>query len=683
MSRKKWIVKPCDKDNAIAVAEALGISPYAALIASTRGIKTVDDAREFFGMTQEKAVNPFDFPDMDKAVKRIKTALEEFERIAVYGDYDADGVTATSLLYSYLEMQGADVIYYVPDRHTEGYGLNYSAIDEISRMGVKLIITVDNGISAVDEANYINELEMELIVTDHHLPGEALPKAVAVVDPHREDCNLKFRDYAGVGVAYKLICALEGEENEITDSYIDLVTIGTVADVMPLKFENRSLVRRGIEMIADSDRIGIQALSEISGMSEKAVTATTVAFSIVPRINAAGRMGSALRAVKLLICDDYEEAVLTAQEISDENSARQQIELEIFTQAVEQIQKNEQWLYDSVLVVSGDGWHEGVIGIVASRLVEKYGKPSLVISVNGDEAKGSGRSIDGFNIYEALKNCSDMLTHFGGHKLAAGIGLLPENIDLFRQSINSYAQSIPAVVPVQNIDFKINPAVVNTDILAVLNTLEPFGAGNPQPVFGLYNMTVSDIQPLSGGKHIRIMLTRGDTTLTVVRFKMTLAQFPYYKGDVVDAAVTFEPNEYLGQLRINILLKNIKLHSMDDDILFERMNEFSSLMRGGNVNINSQNLLPDRNFTANVYKFIRSAGHWNYDTETLCCRLGLGAGDYGKVSCAVEALVELGVLIYDGNGGITLPDESGKVNLDDAPIFTRIKMLDEINKKMN
>ncbi len=683
MSRKKWVVKPYDKEDATAIAEALGVSPYAALIASTRGIKTPDEAREFFGMSEENIVDPYFFPDMEKAVSRIRTALDEFERIAVYGDYDADGVTATSLLYSYLEMQGADVVYYVPDRHTEGYGLSFEAVDKISRMGAKLIITVDNGISAVDEAKYIRNLEMDLIVTDHHLPGDVLPEAIAVVDPHREDCTLTFKDYAGVGVAYKLICALEGGENEITDSYVDLVTIGTIADIMPLKSENRRIVRRGVEMLADSDRIGIQALMEVAGLTERAVTSTSIAFGIVPRINAAGRMGSALRAIKLLICDDYEEAISIAQEIHDDNSSRQQIELDIFLEAVAKIEENPQWIYDPVLVVSGEEWHDGVIGIVASRLVEKYGKPTIVVTVIGDEAKGSGRSIEGFNLYEALKNCESTLTHFGGHKLAAGVGLLPENIDEFRSAINEYAESQPALVPIQNIDFKINPACVNTDLLGVLSTLEPFGAGNTQPVFGLYNMVVSDIQPIGGGKHIRVVLTRGDTSLQVVKFKMTPAEFPFYKNDIVDAAVIIEPNEYLGQLRISILLKNIKLHDMDDDILIKRMNDFTSLMRGGNINIRADEFLPDRNLTASVYKFIRSSGRWNYDIETLCHRLGLSAEYYGKVASAVEALTQLGTLVYDENGGLTLPEVSQKVNLDDAPIFTRIKMLDEISRRIN
>lgn len=675
MSRKKWIVRSGNKEDATMFAEKLGVSPYAALIASTRGINTIDGAREFFGLNERKSVDPMDFPDMYAAVKRIQKALDEFERIAVYGDYDADGVTSTALLYSYLEMQGADVVYYVPNRHTEGYGLSYEAIDKLSMMGVKLIITVDNGISAVDEAKYIRELEMELIVTDHHLPSEALPQAVAVVDPHRTDCNLKFKDYAGVGVAYKLICALEGEENGITDRFVDLVTVGTVADVMPLIKENRELVRRGVNMLADSDRIGIQALIEAAGLGSRKMTSTSVAFGICPRINAAGRMGSADRAIRLLLSDDYDEAMLLAQEINDENVTRQQTEQDILIQAVEQINENPEWQYQNVLVVAGEGWHDGVVGIVASRLVEKYGKPTLVITIDGDDAKGSGRSIEGFNLYDAISHCSGCLTHFGGHTLAAGIGLKAADIDTFRTAINDYSDTIEMPFPVQNIDFKLNPACVNTEMLETVEQLEPFGAGNPQPIFGLYNMTVTDIQSIGNGKHLRVVLERNGVSLQTVKFRTVQAEFPFVRGDVVDAAVGLEPNEYLGQIRVSILLKNIKLHDMVEDDLFSSMRDFSLLMRGRSDGFDPSLLIPQRETTAAVYRFIRSVGRWNYDTETLCHRLDLWAEDYGQVAVAIESMLEMGVLRRDENSGLSVPKTSEKVNLQDAPVLRRLREL--------
>lgn len=672
MSRKKWIVKSGDKEYATKLSEELGISPYAALIASTRGIKTAEEAKDFFGIGEHKSIDPMDFPDMYAAVKRVQKALDEFERIAVYGDYDADGVTSTALLYSYLEMQGADVVYYVPNRHTEGYGLSYEAIDKLSMMGVKLIITVDNGISAVEEAKYINELEMDLVITDHHLPSDSLPQAAAVVDPHRADCNLDFKDYAGVGVAYKLICALEGEENGITDSFVDLVTIGTIADVMPLVKENREFVRRGVEMLADSDRTGIQALMEAAGLSERKINSTSIAFGICPRINAAGRMGSADRAIRLLLSEDYDEAVMLAQEINDENTARQHTEQEILTQADEQIRSNPGWKYQNVLVVAGEGWHDGVVGIVASRLVEKYGKPTLVITVDGEDAKGSGRSIEGFNLYDAICCCGDCLTHFGGHMLAAGIGLKASNIPVFRQKINKYADSIEMPYPIQNIDFKLNPACVNTEMLETVSQLEPFGAGNPQPIFGLYNMTVADIQPIGNGKHLRVILERNGISIQTLKFRTLQADFPFVRGDIVDAAVGLEPNEYLGQLRVSVLLRNIKLHDMVEDDLFSSMRDFSMLMRGRKDGFDAELLIPQRETTAKVYRYIRSAGRWNYDIETLCHRLDFWAEDYGQVAVSVEAMLEMGILRRDENEGLSVPKTSEKVNLQDAPILRRL-----------
>ncbi|MCQ2484880.1 MAG: single-stranded-DNA-specific exonuclease RecJ [Clostridia bacterium] len=671
MSRKKWIVKSFNKEKAIAVAENLNISPYAALLASARGINSVEDAERFFGFSQAQTADPMDFPDMYPAVMRIRKALDNFERIAVYGDYDCDGVTATTLLYSYLEMQGADVVYSVPNRHTDGYGLNYEAIDKMSRMGAKLIITVDNGISAVEEAEYIKQLEMDMIVTDHHLPGDTLPEAVAVVDPHREDCRLEFKDYAGVGVAYKLICALEGEENDVTESFLDLAAIGTIADVMPLYSENREIVRRGVELIADSDRVGLQALIEVAGLSDKTIKSGNVAFGLSPRINAAGRIGSAERAIQLLLCDDFDEALELANEINNDNAERQRIEQDILTEAVGQINSNPQWQFDNVLVVSGDGWHDGVIGIVASRLTELYGKPSIVITVDGENAKGSGRSIDGFNLYDALCCCADCLTHYGGHTLAAGLGLESDRIDEFRKAVNNYADGIEMPFPTQNIDFKINPKCVDVDLLSTIEMLEPFGAGNPQPVFGLYNMTVTEITPIGGGKHLRFGLKREGITLAALKFRMTKAECPYEIGDVVDVAASFEPNDYMGQLRVSVLVKNIKLHNVNEDELLGSMRMFERLMGGRKGSFSG--ITPDRSFIAGVYKYIRNHDRWHFDNEMLCYRLGLPAADYAKVCIAVQALLELGTVIRDENGGLTLPEVSTKVNLEDAPVFEKIK----------
>ena len=383
-------------------------------------------------------------------------------------------------------------------------------------------------------------------------------------------------------------------------------------------------------------------------------------------------MGSADRAIRLLLSEDYDEAVMLAQEINDENTARQHTEQEILTQADEQIRSNPGWKYQNVLVVAGEGWHDGVVGIVASRLVEKYGKPTLVITVDGEDAKGSGRSIEGFNLYDAICCCGDCLTHFGGHMLAAGIGLKASNIPVFRQKINKYADSIEMPYPIQNIDFKLNPACVNTEMLETVSQLEPFGAGNPQPIFGLYNMTVADIQPIGNGKHLRVILERNGISIQTLKFRTLQADFPFVRGDIVDAAVCLEPNEYLGQLRVSVLLRNIKLHDMVEDDLFSSMRDFSMLMRGRKDGFDAELLIPQRETTAKVYRYIRSAGRWNYDIETLCHRLDFWAEDYGQVAVSVEAMLEMGILRRDENEGLSVPKTSEKVNLQDAPILRRL-----------
>lgn len=677
MNRKKWQIMPIDQENILQTAEDLNIDPHAVLLAYTRGIEDVYAAAEFFGLEPFDESHYLDFPDMDKAAQRVRDAVDNFESIAVYGDYDVDGVTATAVLYSYLESINANVSYYIPDRHIEGYGLSRDAIDKLHERGVKLIITVDNGISAVEEAEYIKSLGMELVITDHHLPGDVLPDAVAVVDPHRDDCILDFTDFVGAGVAYKLICAIEGESNETTEKYIDLVALGTVADVMPLKGENRSIVKRGLYRIAESSSIGIAALRETAGTAEKEPTSSELAFSLSPRINAAGRMGSAERGLKLLISKDRKEAEDLAAEISEENASRQKTEQEITAFAIEEIENNPSMLYDSVLVVDGENWNDGVIGIVASRLVELYGKPSIVISRNGDTAKGSGRSIEGFSLYDALNAVKDKLTHFGGHKLAAGLGVESARIDEFRKAINTYASQFEMPFIIQRIDYKLKLHSINETLLEIAETMEPCGAGNPQPVFGLFNMKIENIMPIGSGKHLRLELSRSGNRIQAVKFSCTAADFPYETGDVVDIAVGIKRNEYMNRVSVSIIIKNIRPHAVNEEKLLHDMRLFERVMRGDIVpSEQAASMLPDRELNAAVYRFIRSRGGWNYSIENLCVRLK--EERYGAVYCSVEAMKELSLLKQEGER-LILPQSSSKVNFDDAPVIKRLNELSGVN----
>ncbi len=674
MSRKIWQVNKVDKALAAALAEAHNLYPIAALIASSRGIDTDEKIRAFF-FDELDFFSPDELPDMDKAVREINAALENFDRIAICGDYDADGITATALLYSYLEEHGADVMCRIPDR-SEGYGLKCEAIDYFASQGVKLIITVDCGISSVEEAEYARCKGIRLVVTDHHLVGEKLPDCCAVVDPFRADCTCRFKNFAGVGVVFKLLCALEGGDVDfILDAYSDIIALGTIGDVMPLVDENRLIVRRGVEMINRSERAGIMSLRNVSGQSGKKVSAGSLAFTLIPRINAAGRMGSPTRALNLLLCEDTDLSDSIAAEIDEANNNRHKTEVEIFAEIKEKFSADPSLQLDRVIVVEGEGWPNGVIGIVAAKLVETYGKPAIVIACDGETARGSGRSFEGFSLYDAIKAASGELEHFGGHTLAAGIGLKTENIPRFRKAINSYAAGLEeSAYPLLNIDCRLNPAVINNDLLAALSTMEPFGAGNAVPVFGLFSMKLEAVQAVSEGKHIRLHLSKGDTKITAMRFGVSPIDFPFKKGDTIDLAVTVEANEYMGEVKPGIHVKAVRGNGMDDFAVLEGFSLYEKIKRGEPLTQQEkQRALPQREFMLNIFKFIKKAGSWPYDCESLCFRLGDNGSMLCKAAISVDAMLELKVLVRDDSGTITLPETPVKADLAESRILARLK----------
>ncbi len=673
MSRKKWVVNPVDKSLAAGLAEKHTLFAIAALIASSRGIDTDEKIRAFFYDDAEYS-SPWDLPDMDKAVKAINYAIDRFERIAICGDYDADGITASALLYSYLEQQGADIICRIPDR-AEGYGLKKEAIDYFIEQNVKLIITVDCGISSIEEAEYAKEKGIDLVVTDHHRVGDTLPDCIAVVDPYREDYKCEFKAYAGVGVVYKLLCALENDSESVLDAYADIIALGTVGDVMPLIDENRHIVRRGVEMINNSDRPGIISLREIAGQSGKHISASSLAYTLVPRINAAGRMGSPTRALNLLLCDDEIICNDIAEEIDSANVSRHKTELEILAEIKQKFREDNSLRYDRVLVVDGEGWPHGIIGIVAAKLVEIFGKPAIVISKDSGVSRGSGRSFEGFSLFDAIKYCSDVLDHFGGHTLAAGIGVDTDKIDIFRKKINEYAQSIGFTPhPVLNIDCKLNPVAINNELLDALATLEPFGAGNPVPVFGLFGMYIDAVQSVSEGRHIRLILSKGNTRITAMRFGVAPDTFAFHKGDIIDIAVTVERNEYLGEVRPSVHIKAVRANGSEDDEVFAGLDLFEKIKRGESLSTEEKySACPDRDFMLDVFKYIKSVDVWKYDSETLCYRLGKPMSQICKVAVSVETMLELGVLIRNSDGFITLPDVSVKADLNSSALLTLLK----------
>ena len=677
MARRKWCVSRIDKKKASELSAACGIDPFASLLLVSRGITEKEQAEEFFS-ENVSFCDPFSIKDMDKAVERINLAIEKNEKIAVYGDYDADGVTASSLLYLFLEMLGADVVCYIPDRESEGYGLNVKAAETLAADGVKLIVTVDNGISAIKEAKRIKELGMELVITDHHKVGSVLPETVAVVDPHREDDECEFEDWAGVGVAFKLICALsDGESEEILENFADLIAVGTIADIVPLTGENRAIVKKGVQKINAGENIGIKALRQVSGSADRVLSANGVAFSVVPRINAIGRIERADKAFELLISQNEERANEIAHEVDLANAKRQELEQQITLEAQKQLEENPQMIFDRVLVFDGEGWHGGVIGIVAARFVDKFLKPCIVITGDGENAKGSGRSIEGFSLYDAINSVNDLLTHFGGHPLAAGFGIASKDIPQFRKRINEYAKTVQMPFATVQLDCRLKPQFISAELLPLIESLEPFGAGNPQPLFGLFDMTITSVQPLKGGKHIRLNLTKENANITALKFSTPFDSFPYHRGDRVDLAVRLEKNEYMGQTKVSIYIKDIRMSGTDDEKYLRSVRLYEKIRRKETVRPEHAALAKvDRAFVASVYRFLKNEGGFCGDSDILCYRLGDDGSSACKVLMSIDILCELGILKKE-DGKILLFNTDKKVNLQDSRLMA---YLEEISR---
>ena len=679
LNLKKWVISPLNKERAAHLAEEYNLPFFLSMMLEIRGARGREEIEELLGKERELS-DPFRMPDMEKAVGRIRTALERFEKIAVYGDYDADGVTATAMLYSYLDSCGANVLFYIPDREGEGYGMNMGAVDSLHEQQVGLIITVDNGITSIKEASYAESLGIDLVITDHHRPLEELPKACAVVDPYRKDCGLPFRDFAGVGVALQLVMALEGGSSggkAVLENYADLAAIGTIGDVVPLNGENRTLVREGLRLLSRSDRVGVRALLEHAGMAGKKLSAVSVAFTVVPRINATGRIGSPDRAVRLLVSEDPQEADGLAADICDDNEFRRQIEAEILEKALQLLQSEPSRLYDRVLVVSGENWHHGVIGIVAARLTERFGKPCMVISSTGEEARGSGRSIEGFDLFEALCSCQKLFTKFGGHSMAAGISLQTRDIERFREAVNHYAAAVPAVTPVLRLDCKLNPAALSVEMPQLLELLEPFGTGNPEPRFGLYGMQLRRIVPVGGGKHLRLVFTRGTAETCCMLFRTEPKDFPYRPGDTVDLAVSLDGREYRGEKRLSVIIRDIRPSGMDIDALLLGKLTYEKYKRGERLTEKEAALLlPSYGHFAALYRFLRTNGGWRESPVLLLYRLNSPEIGYGRMMVALEVFAEHGLLT------VCRENERLSVNLCSAgekvDLF-RSEVLDQIN----
>lgn len=678
---KVWSVAKVNKERAIAMANRLEIPPLLAMMLDIRGITKEENVINFLQENKDFS-DPFLMKDMDKAVERITTAVENGEKICVYGDYDADGVTSTSLLYSYLrDSLGADVMFYIPTRTGEGYGMNKGAVDKIHSLGVTLIITVDNGISAREEIDYANSLGIDTVITDHHMPSGAIPKAVAVVNAHQKDDKSPFKDFSGVGVAFKLVMAIEGEYADVDsllENFSDIATLGTIGDIVPLVGENRTLVKNGLRHIQNSDRIGINAMKQESGIAEKEINSSNVAFTLVPRINAGGRLGSSEKSVNLLLTEDEDEAVTIADKLGMDNRERQSIEKEILASIDEEVRRTPNIVNDKILVFAGKGWHQGVVGIAASRIKDIYDKPTIIIGIDDDGvARGSGRSVEGFSLCDAVFACSEHLTHYGGHPMAVGISLEKEKINDFRKAINAYCKDIKMPYNILHIDCKLNPNQLDLSILDCLSYIEPCGASNPSPIFGLYNMTVIATKEIGNGNHMRITLSRGQGQVPVyaVYFNHNFQSCSYRNGDIVDVAVSLDRNIYNGQENLSVIIKDIKYSQSNNEELIDSERIFDKFAKRYKLTKNEvMSILPTRNDFAYVYRFLKQNKGFIYGEYALVNALNYKIS-MGKLIVILYSMKELGLInwlqgLYQS---IIEMKESGKVNLEDSVFIKKLK----------
>ena len=653
-------------------------SGLLAGILAARGITDPADALTLLA-GEEELSDPMLLTDMDRACARILEAIDREETIVVFGDYDVDGVTATALLYQHLKGMGASVKCMLPSREGDGYGLSKNAIQSIHDKGYRLIVTVDNGISAVDEAAFAASLGVDLVITDHHLPPEVLPQAVAVVDPRREDDRSPFKGLCGAGVAFKLCAALDGcPPEEMLDYCGDLAAVGTVADVMPLTGENRTLVKAGLRQLCQTDRPGFVALLDEVGLSGKPITAENISYAIAPRINAAGRMDNAVTALQLVLCEDEERAGELAHKLNEINAARQETEQEIVRAAQEQLDKEPSLLEDRVILLWGRDWHPGVIGIVASRLVEKTGRPVIVVSVDANgEGKGSGRSVQGFNLHACIGSCADLLVRFGGHAMAAGLSVREENLPELRRRLNEWAaRECPVLhTPPLTCDLSIHLDRITVESVRRLEQLAPYGADNPTPVFLLEKAVVEGVYPVSEGKHSRLRLRQGNASIYAVWFGMHPEQLPYTQGDAVDAALNL--SVYEAPRGAQLSGRILELHPAGLGTTASQQAALVQALRRGTplTAEQKQTVAPARSDIVAVYRELQTRRWHADDLQPLFAKLG--EENTGKILVAVAALEQVGLITAKERDGIRfweLVPTAGKKNLADAPI---LKCLEE------
>lgn len=556
---KKWEIYKANEEKVEELQKKYKLNRLLSTLLTNRGITEETEIEKFLNPKRSDFYDPFGMPDMEKAVERILKVIENKEQIIIYGDYDVDGITSVTVLKSFLEERGIQVNVYIPNRLNEGYGLNKTAMEEIAKQGNKLMITVDCGITAVEEVEYAKKFGIETIITDHHEPAEELPKAIAVVDAKRKDNKYECRNLAGVGVVFKLIQALsiklKLDQKEYL-KYLDIVCVGTISDIVPLTDENRVIVKLGLKLVEQTKNLGLKEILQSCGYSK--INSTTISFGVAPRINACGRMGHQEEALNLLVSKEEKEVKKLTQKINEYNKIRQEIEKNIYNEAIEQIEK-ERNDNKNTIVVFGKGWHHGVIGIVSSKITELYFKPSILLCEEDGECKGSGRSIPGFDLHEALMECNDTIEKFGGHAMAVGININKEKIEEFKEEFEKIAKEkeVDKIIPILNLDAEIKLDDVNKEMVDSLKELEPFGEANKMPIFAFRNLKIDSIRSLSDGKHLKLSVKDNKNIINAIGFNMGTLTDTYRIGDRVDIAGNLEINSFNGVDSIQINIKDI------------------------------------------------------------------------------------------------------------------------------
>lgn len=674
---KKWHIGSPEKNTVSKLMIQCGVTSLAASALAAKGYSSPESVMDALNVGELS--DPFLIADMQSAANTINDSVDLGEKICVFGDYDCDGIMASVILYSYLMEIGANVTYYIPER-SEGYGLNNAAIDKLNDSGVKLIITVDNGISAISEAEYIYSLDMKLVVTDHHRQGDVLPKAEAVVDPHRHDDTSPFKFLCGAAVALKLVAALDGGDyTAAIEQFGDLAAIATIADVVSLTGENRFLAAYGLKLINNSDRPAIIALKEISGLSDKKIDSRSIGFGISPRINAAGRCGSPKMAMELLLCEDPDEALRLAKELDSLNNLRKNMESEILTQIYETLDNSPDLLNQRVLCIFGKNWHHGIIGLVCSRITEQFGKPCFIASEENGEIRGSARSFGDFSIFEALTAASSTLSKFGGHPAAGGFTVKMGMQTEFTQAIAKYALDKHSIMPAAELraDCRITSNMLTVENVNGLQLLEPFGTDNEKPLFMIENAYISNISPLSGGIHSKLRINIGAVSAEALLFRTPPDQLPVRIGDTCDLIVTLGINEFHNKTSVSIFVNDIHPKNLDQNKFFAGLNIFESFMRGEELPDNYYpSMLPTRDMTAAVYKNIPENG---ISSDTLFLRLISRHLNYCRFRVAVEAMRQLGLISVSATDQIIKRNKiSGRTDLNSAPVL--ISLSEKIQK---